>query len=133
MMSGVGGVRKSIHQSWLDKGLGLGWGLLCWGFKEVQEDILSEEASTRVSGISSRTRHQYTAPSLSQTIWTWWAGDSSSDTRYSRDLAPCDFWLSPKLIGCSYETIEEMEEVVTKIIDMLTQEDFHWAFRNVLE
>ena len=30
MMRGVGGVRKSIHHSWLAKGLGLG--LLCWGF-----------------------------------------------------------------------------------------------------
>ena len=44
MMSGVGGVRKSIHQSWLAKGLGLG--LLCWGFKGVQEEIPLEEAST---------------------------------------------------------------------------------------
>ena len=39
-----GGVRKLIHQSWLAKGLGLG--LLCWGFKGVQEDTPSEEAST---------------------------------------------------------------------------------------
>ena len=44
MMRGVGGVRKSIHQSWLAKGLGLG--LLCWGFKGVQEEIPSEEASS---------------------------------------------------------------------------------------
>ena len=44
MMRGVGGVRKSEQQSWLAKGLGLG--LLCWGFKGVQEEILSEEAST---------------------------------------------------------------------------------------
>ena len=44
MMRGVGGVRKSIHESWLAKGLGLG--LLCWGFKGVQEEIPSEEAST---------------------------------------------------------------------------------------
>ena len=42
MMRGVGGVRKSIHQSWLAKGLGL----LCWGFKGVQQEIPSEEAST---------------------------------------------------------------------------------------
>ena len=42
MMRGVGEVRKSIHHSWLAKGLGL----LCWGFKGVQEEILSEEAST---------------------------------------------------------------------------------------
>ena len=34
MMRGVGGVRKLIHQSWLAKGLGL----LCWGFKGVQEE-----------------------------------------------------------------------------------------------
>ena len=46
MMRGVGGVKKSIHQSWLAKGLGLGLGLLCWGFKGVQEEILLEEAST---------------------------------------------------------------------------------------
>ena len=44
MIRGVGGVRKSIPQSWLAKGLGLG--LLCWGFKGVQEEIPSEEAST---------------------------------------------------------------------------------------
>ena len=44
MMRGVGGVRKSIYQSWLAKELGLG--LLCWGFKGVQEEIPREEAST---------------------------------------------------------------------------------------
>ena len=46
MTRGVRGVRTSEHQSWLAKGLGLGLGLLCWGFKGVQERILSEEAST---------------------------------------------------------------------------------------
>ena len=46
---------------------------------------------------------------------------------YSLDLAPCDFWLFPKLRGCCYETIEEMKEAVTKDIDTLTQEDFHGA------
>ena len=44
MMGDVGGVRKSIDQSWLAKGLGLR--LLCWGFKGVQLEIPSEEAST---------------------------------------------------------------------------------------
>ena len=46
MMWGMGGVRKSIHQSWLAKGLGLGLVLLCWGFKGVQEEIPREETST---------------------------------------------------------------------------------------
>ena len=52
---------------------------------------------------------------------------------YSPDLAPCDFWLFPKLRGCCYETIEEMKEAVMKIIDTLTQEDFHGAFQKLLE
>ena len=51
---------------------------------------------------------------------------------YSPDLAPCDFWLFPKLRGC-YETIEEKKEAVTKVIDTLTQEDFHGAFQKLLE
>ena len=47
---------------------------------------------------------------------------------YSPDLAPCDFCLFPKLRGCRYVTIEEIKEAVTKVIDMLTQDDFHVAF-----
>ena len=56
---------------------------------------------------------------------------------YSPDLAPCDFWLFPKLKeklrGRPYATIEEMKEAVTKVIDTLTQEDFHGAFQKLLE
>ena len=61
-MRGVGGVRKSIHQSWLAKGLGLGLGLLCWGFKGVQEEIPSEEASTLQIGSVAVPPGQYTSP-----------------------------------------------------------------------
>ena len=56
--------------------------------------------------------------------------DSSSP---SPDLAPCDFWLFPKLRGCRYETIEKMKEAVMKVIDTLTQEDFHGTFQKLLE
>ena len=51
----------------------------------------------------------------------------------SPDLAPCDFWLFPKLRGCRYETIEKMKEAVMKVIDTLEQEDFHGAFQKLLE
>ncbi len=86
MMRGVGGVRKSINQSWLAKGLGL----LCWGFKGVQEEILSEEA---------RTMHQSTD------YMTKMGTKTVPYPSYSPDLAPCDFWLFPKLRGCCYETL----------------------------
>ena len=56
---------------------------------------------------------------------------------YSQDLALYDFWLFPKLKkklrGYRYETIEEMSEAVMKVIDTLTQEDFHEAFQKLLE
>ena len=52
---------------------------------------------------------------------------------YSPDLAPCDFWLFSKLRGCRYEAIEMMKEAVTKVIDTLTQEDFHGAFQKLFE
>ncbi len=52
---------------------------------------------------------------------------------YSPDLAPSDFCLfsklKEKLRGCRYETIEEMKEVVTNVIDTLTKEDVHGAFQ----
>ena len=56
---------------------------------------------------------------------------------YSPDLAPCDFCLFPKLKekhrGCRYETIEDMKDAVTKVIDTLTLEDFHGAPQKLLE
>ena len=52
---------------------------------------------------------------------------------YRPDVGPFDFCLFPKLRGCRYETIEEMKEAVRKVIDTLTQEDFHGAFQKLLE
>ena len=133
MMGGVGGVRKSIHQSWLAKGLGLG--LLCWGFKGVQQEIPREEASPLQIGSVTFPAGQCTSPQLypCHRLFEQDGHQDSSSASHSPDLAPCDFWLFPKLRGCHYETIEQMKEAVTKVIDMLTQEDFHGAFQKLLE
>ena len=56
----MGGVRKSIHQSWLAKGLGLG--LLFWGFKGVQGEIPLEEVSTLQIGSVAFPPGQCTSP-----------------------------------------------------------------------
>ena len=125
MMRGVGGVRKSIHQSWLAKGLGLG--LLCWGFKGVQEEILSEEASTLQIGSVAFPPGQCTSTQL-HSCHRLFDQDGHQHSS-SLSVAPCDFWLFPKLRVCRYETIEEMKEAVTKVIDTLTQEDFLGVFQ----
>ena len=64
MMRGVGGVRKSIHQTWLAKGLGLGLGLLYWGSKGVQEEIPSGEDSTLQTGSVAFPPGHCTSPQL---------------------------------------------------------------------
>ena len=51
---------------------------------------------------------------------------------YSPDVASCDFWLFPNLRDCRYETIEEMREAATKVIDTLTQKDLHGDFQKLL-
>ena len=62
-----------------------------------------------------------------------WHQHSSLPSPIVPDLGPCDLCLFPKLRGCRYETIEEMKEAVTKVIDTLTQEDFHGVFQKLLE
>ena len=56
-----------------------------------------------------------------------------SQPPYGPDLTPCDFWSFPKVRGCRYETIEEMKEALTKVIDTLTHEDFYGVFQKFLE
>ena len=90
MMRGLGGVRKSIHERWLAKGLGL----LCWCFKggsgrdSVERGQLS---SNRLSGISTGTIHQSTTPSLSQTIWPRWASTQFLSLPIVQTLLPVTF------------------------------------------
>ena len=96
MMRGVAGVRKSTHQSWMVKGLGLG--LLCWGFKGVQEEIPMEEASTLQIGSVAFTpgqcTHQSTTPSLSQNIWPRWASRQFLTLPIVKTLLPVTFGFS---------------------------------------
>ena len=70
IMRAVRGVRKSIHQSWLAKGLGLG--LQCWDFKRRDSAGGGQHSSNQVRGIPTRTMHQSAIPSLSLTIWPRW-------------------------------------------------------------
>ena len=102
MMRGVGGVRKSIHHSWLAKGLGLG--LLRWCLRGVQEEIPREEASTLQIGSVAFPPGQYTSPQL-HPCHRLFDQDGhrpiSTVSQKSRPCSlwllviPCDFWLFP--------------------------------------
>ena len=92
-------------------------------FKRVQEEIQSEKANSLQIGSVEFSPGQYTSLQL----YPWHRlfdqdghQDSSSPSRYT-DHAPCDIWSLPTFRGCCFETIEEMKEAVTKVIDRLTQ------------
>ena len=84
-------------------------GILCWSFKGVHEEIWLEETSTLQIGSVAFPLGQCTSPQL-HLCHRLFDQDGHQDTcsaSQSPDLAPCDFWLFPKLRGCRYETIEE--------------------------
>ena len=88
MMRAVGGVRKSIHHSWLAKGLGLG--LLCWGFKRAQEEI--RRKSPALGSVAFLPR-QWTNPQL-HPCHRLFDQDGHQDTSSPSLLSrPCSLWL----------------------------------------
>ena len=86
-------------QHWHDlHALGSHWtdsqqGILCWGFKGVQEEIPSKEASTLQIGSVAFPPGQYTSPySILVTDYLTMMGiNTVRRPPYSPDLAPCDF------------------------------------------
>ena len=130
MMRGLGGVRKSIPHSWLAKGLRLGLGY----YAEVLRAFGKRSHRKRPALFKSSQWHfhQDNAPAHTSILVTDYLTKMGIKTipqpPYSPDLAPCGFCLFPKLRGCRYETIDEMKEAVTKVIDTITQDDFNGAF-----
>ena len=121
MMKGVGGVRKSIHQSWYAKRVRV---TMLEGLKVFRKRLRRKRPTLLKS---AQWHFQQDNTPVHNSILVTDGTKTVPQPPYSRDLAPCDFWLFPKLIGCRYGTIEEMKVAVTKVIDTLTQEEFHGA------
>ena len=134
MMRGVGRVRKSIHQSWLAKRVRVRVTMLRF-LREFSKRFLGKRPA--LFKLGQWHFHQDNAPVHKSILVTDYLTKMGIKTvphpPYYPDLAPCDFWLFPKLWGCRYETIEEIKEAVTKVIDTHTQEDFHGALPKLLE
>ena len=76
--------------------------------------------------------HQSTTPSLSQTIWPRWASRQFLSFPIDQTLLPV-ILLIPFAQRLSLWDNWGDESAVTKVIDTLTQEDFHGAFQKLLE
>ena len=93
-------------------------GRICWGFKGVQQEIPWEEASTGPVAFLHQKLHP-----------CYLDQDGHQDTSLPNQTLLW-LWLFLKL---RYETIGEMKEAVTKVIDTLALEDFHETFPELLE
>ena len=134
MMRGVTGVRKSIHQSWWAKVLGLG--LLCWVLREFRKKLRRKRPAlfkSGQSGISTWTMHQSTTPSLSQTIWPRWASRQFLALPIVQILLPVTFAYSLSSQAFVMRQLRRWKGLWRRTIDMLTQEDFYGAFQKLLE
>ena len=89
IIRGVGGVRNSMLQGWLAKGLGL----LCWGFKGVQEEIPWEEASTLQIGSVSFPAGQCTSSQLHPCHRLFDQDGHQNSCSASLQSRPCSLWL----------------------------------------
>ena len=86
MMGGVWGIRKSIHQSWLARGLGL----LCWRFrKRFLGPVLFKKGQWHFQ--------QDNAPVHNSILVTDYLTKTVRQPPNCPDLPPWDFWLFPKL------------------------------------
>ena len=91
MMRGEGGVRKSIHLSWLAKWLG--FGLLCWGFKGVKQEIPWREVSTLQIGSVAFPPGQCTSPQLHPCHRLFDQDGHQDSSSASPKSRPCSLWL----------------------------------------
>ena len=91
IMRGVGGKRNAIHLSSLAKGLGLG--LICWGFKGIQEEIPSEEASNLQIGSVVFPPGQCSSPQLHPCHRLFDQGGHQNSSSASLQSRPCSLWL----------------------------------------
>ena len=73
--------------------IGLGLGLLCWGFKGVQEEIPSEEASTLQIGSVAFPVRQYTSPQLHPCHRLFEQDGHQDSSSASLQSRPCSLWL----------------------------------------
>ena len=139
MMRGVREVRKSIHQSWLDKGLGLG--LLCWGLKGVQEDIPSEEIPSEEASTLQIGRvafppgqlHLSTTLSLSQTIWPRLASRQFLTVHIVQTLLPVTFTYSVSSETVVMRQLRRLKRLWRRSLTHSHKRTFIGTFQRLLE
>ena len=91
-----------------------------------------QHSSNRVIGISSRTIHQSTTPSLSQTIWPRWASRQFLTVPIVQTLVPVTFGYSLSSEAVVMRQLRRWQRLWRRSLTR-SHEDFHGAFQKLLE
>ena len=127
-----------IYMHWVPTGQTVNKEYYVEVLRELRERFLGKRQALFKSG--QWHFHQDNAPVHNSILVTDYLSKMGNKTvpqpPYSPELAPCNYCLFPKLKeklrGGRYESIEEVKEAVMKVIDTLTQEDFHGASQKLL-
>ena len=113
----------------------LGLGLLCWGFKGVQEEIPSEEARPLQIGLVAFPPGQCTSPQLHpcQTISPRWTPKQFVTLPIAQILLTVTFGYSLSSEAVVMRQLRRWKRLWRRSLDTLTQKDFHGAFHKLLE
>ena len=102
------------------------WQVLLWGF-EAAEGGHSAQTSRQVE---EKFLHHDNIPTHTSLVWQFLTSKNITviPTHHSPDLAPCDFFLFPKmklqLKGRCFDMTEEIHTETQEVIDTLTFENF---------
>ena len=105
-------------------------------FKEVQEEIPREEASTLQIGsvaFPTRTIHQSTTPSMSQTIWPRWASRKFLTLLIVQTLLPVTFAYSLSSQAVVIRQLRRWKRVWRRSLTRSHKRAFYGAFQKLLK
>ena len=92
-----------------------------------------QHSSNRVSGISTRTMHQSTTPSLSQTVWPRWVSRQFLTVPIVQTLFPVTFGYSLSSETVVMRQLKRWKRLWRRSLTRFTEDDFHGAFQKLLE
>ena len=92
-----------------------------------------QHSSNRVSGISTRTMHQSTTPSLSQTIWPRWASTQFLSLPVVQTLLPVTFAYSLSSEAVVMRQLRRWKKLWRRSLTCSYKWAFHEAFQKLLE
>ena len=104
-----------------------------WGGSGRDSVGRGQHSSNRVSGISTRTMHQSTTLSLSQTIWARWASRLFVSLPIVQTLLPVTFGYSLSTEAVVMRQLRRWKRLWRRSLTRSHKRDFHVAFQKLLE